>query len=158
MDVRKAVIAILVIIALYSAYRGVSCAFQSDRDLVIEAMDTLTRSFADGDLSSILGCLSEDFEVVWRRETLSREELADHLRILFFQGGRIILTGGIQRLDMEPDGDKDRAHVEWEGEAREKGSGVGRYGGDVYRGTGNLTFRREGGSWLLAAAEMRGRR
>ena len=142
-------------LGLYGAYRGVSCVLRSDRDRVVEVVDTLTSSFAEGDLSSLLGCLTVDFEALWRRQSYSREDIADHMRVVFVQGGRLVLEGGIRSIEIEPEGEKGSAVVVWEGEARHKAAGATTYQDVLHRGTGVLRLCKVGGSWLLASAEAR---
>ena len=150
MNVRHALIGLCVVVAVYGVFRAVSCTVQSDEARLREIVEELRVSFADRDLGDVLDCLTDDFEVSWDRQRAGRKELADRLKFLFFRGECLILAGSIERIEIEPD--TAEALVVWRGKVRRKRVSGG-WIGIAYEGTGELTFRRDDGTWLLARAE-----
>ncbi len=155
MDRRHLLSAILVAAAVYASYRGISCVLRSDRDRVKAVVETLTASFAEGNLRSVRNCLSDDFEVLHRRRRWVWDDLRGYLMARFIGGDRLILSGGITGIEIAPEGTEGVAIVTWKGDARWKRASGGGRSGRVYGGSAMLRLRKEGGTWLLARAEAR---
>jgi hypothetical protein len=158
MTTKRLAIGIGIAALLYAGYRGLSCALRSDEAELRGLVVALEEGFAEGNLRAIQGCLADDFEAVWRRRSYSRADVSDHLRYVFFRGERLVLDGSIASIAVEPEGRAGVAVVLWEGTVTERRGTVGPPGGVLHRGTGELLFRRAGGSWLLARAEALGER
>jgi hypothetical protein len=152
MNGRRVLVAVLAVVAIYAAYRGVSCVLRSDRDRIQQLVQTLTESFAAGNLRRIRGCLTDGFEVTYRRRTWGWDELHGILAREFFTGDRLILDGGIERFEIEEEA--GAATVTWRGTARWKRGPAG-MGSGPFRGIGVLDLRKVSGAWRLDRAEAR---
>jgi len=138
---------LLVLLGVYSAYRGIASFTRSDRERIQLLFDELTEAFASGNRRAVLSYLSDDVLVEYRRETLSRSEIGQHLAFRFVRGERIVLDGGITELKI--DRAEKRAEVLWSGRVWLRDVRSGRRVGRLWRGTARIEFQKRGGEWLI---------
>ena len=98
MQTQKIVAGLCAALVLYGAYRLVACALKSDETRIREAVEELVVAFGEGNRRAIMGLLADDFEVEWRRRTVSRRELGEHLAYQFIRGERLVLAGEVESL------------------------------------------------------------